>query len=756
MIKKLLNNQNYFRKMLTMCLLVISITIFILTFFFYQKYTDVLYRNLYDGQEKDLEKSGRTMSDLTGEIFQLYNTVILDAQVIKFNSLKTFNPIENYKTYLNDKKFYTIHPYVNSLYIYNDMAGDSITCGSSRFDLDYCWEHLKEAKKASVFPSPLTGGREEVLTFAYPVYGDNYDQLSGGVFISLDMEKITEHVLGTGAQSGAVLDENGMVLLADSRESLILNPEFCSQILSWICESGPVSGSSLKSFNKRQYLCAFFIDPIQNYIYFNSVPYSEIVGPMKAQRNLLLGVAAVTFLSAVLIQYFVAKRLYRPLEKITEELRDSKYAAGAGTDEFSLIRHVYEKAILEIQELEEQNAFYQPRLKSDLLRGLILGSRDVEQTEELLKKNGWDIPFDGMFIICFFIERSREGDVLGPVMQTKIGQHLHRKLGPLFYTECVPIASDQVVCMINTIQEIPITFGELVTLLESARKELSNEGDLTVTICLDGVTGRSEDISRIYRRVLELRNYRFVLGYNQIIYPGRIMELMPECLTYPDKLADEILSDMLHGRKDVFDENVEEFLHILGQYSYQPARLLYNRLYLDLLFQTQKLNASGTSENEKDFLEKPFRMPETLMEGADILSEVFTRYQKWKAAAEQLKGNKHFERIEESRRYIEEHYNDFNLSAGMVAEYLGYSANYFARIFKSITGFYINDYIRQIRIMKAQELLVNSDMTITSIAEASGFSTANYFYAIFKKETGLTPAAYRNAGRQPEKQDNIP
>lgn len=62
-----------------MCLLVISITIFILTFFFYQKYTDVLYRNLYDGQEKDLEKSGRTMSDLTGEIFQLYNTVILDA-----------------------------------------------------------------------------------------------------------------------------------------------------------------------------------------------------------------------------------------------------------------------------------------------------------------------------------------------------------------------------------------------------------------------------------------------------------------------------------------------------------------------------------------------------------------------------------------------------------------------------------------------------------------------------------------------------
>lgn len=42
-------------------------------------------------------------------------------------------------------------------------------------------------------------------------------------------------------------------------------------------------------------------------------------------------------------------------------------------------------------------------------------------------------------------------------------------------------------------------------------------------------------------------------------------------------------------------------------------------------------------------------------------------------------------------------------------------------------------------------MLVNTDMTITSIAEAAGFTNPNYFYTIFKKETGLTPAAYRTA-----------
>ena len=384
-------------------------------------------------------------------------------------------------------------------------------------------------------------------------------------------------------------------------------------------------------------------------------------------------------------------------------------------------------------------------MKSDLIRGLVLGNRDIAQTKELLEKNGWEIPFEGMFLACFFIENSDSSDVLAPIVQTRISQHLHETLSPLFYTECVPVASDQVICLINTIEGIPITFDELVRLLEAAKDELLTDNHLVLTISLDGVTSGIEDLNRVYRRVLELKNYRFVLGTNQVIYPGRVMELMPEYMTYPDKLADEILACMLHGKQEEFTENVQEFLSILKQYSYQPASLLFNRLYLDLLFQMQKLNAP---DKDSYLSAETLHTPATLTEGAGVLLTIFEWYQERKAAAEQLKDNKHFERIEESRKYIEEHYNDYNLSAGMVAEYLGYSTNYFSRIFKSITGFYINDYIRQIRIVKAQELLMNSDMTITTIAEATGFSNPNYFYSIFKKETGLTPAAYRNAGQR--------
>lgn len=125
-MKKWLNKQTYFMKMLSVCLLIISASIFILTVFFYQRYTTALTENLYDEQEKKLEKTAQTISNLNNEISQLYNTLLVDSKVIAFSALEEFLPAENYATYLIVKKFYNINPYVNSLYIYNDMAKVSI------------------------------------------------------------------------------------------------------------------------------------------------------------------------------------------------------------------------------------------------------------------------------------------------------------------------------------------------------------------------------------------------------------------------------------------------------------------------------------------------------------------------------------------------------------------------------------------------------------------------------------------------------
>ena len=67
----------------------------------------------------------------------------------------------------------------------------------------------------------------------------------------------------------------------------------------------------------------------------------------------------------------------------------------------------------------------------------------------------------------------------------------------------------------------------------------------------------------------------------------------------------------------------------------------------------------------------------------------------------------------------------------------------FYRQFQDATGRTPAAYLRVLRLEEARRLLTETDATIAAIAERCGFSSANYFALFFKRETGLTPTAWR-------------
>ncbi len=54
-----------------------------------------------------------------------------------------------------------------------------------------------------------------------------------------------------------------------------------------------------------------------------------------------------------------------------------------------------------------------------------------------------------------------------------------------------------------------------------------------------------------------------------------------------------------------------------------------------------------------------------------------------------------------------------------------------------------SDYLKNIRLEKAKELLVKSDLNLSEISQAIGYSDISYFSRIFKKEFQMTPSKYR-------------
>ncbi|MFI3168855.1 MAG: response regulator [Faecalibacterium sp.] len=98
------------------------------------------------------------------------------------------------------------------------------------------------------------------------------------------------------------------------------------------------------------------------------------------------------------------------------------------------------------------------------------------------------------------------------------------------------------------------------------------------------------------------------------------------------------------------------------------------------------------------------------------------------------------------QNYLTEHYAQ-DISLEMVAELLDFSPFYLSKLFKNTFGTSFIDYLTELRLSAAKELLSDPSLSAKEIGEQVGYPNSNYFTKLFKKKTGLTPIEYRNSLR---------
>ena len=98
--------------------------------------------------------------------------------------------------------------------------------------------------------------------------------------------------------------------------------------------------------------------------------------------------------------------------------------------------------------------------------------------------------------------------------------------------------------------------------------------------------------------------------------------------------------------------------------------------------------------------------------------------------------------MDESRRYIEEHYRD-EISLERIATLYHFNASYFSTLFKQRFGISFSEYLSDIRMEKAENLLKTSSDKVRKIALEVGYKDPNYFNRAFKKRHNMTPEEFR-------------
>lgn len=99
--------------------------------------------------------------------------------------------------------------------------------------------------------------------------------------------------------------------------------------------------------------------------------------------------------------------------------------------------------------------------------------------------------------------------------------------------------------------------------------------------------------------------------------------------------------------------------------------------------------------------------------------------------------------VSKACEYIQQNYCN-ELTLDKVASHINYSKSYFCFLFKAVTGKNYIEYLNEVRISKAKELLRNTDKNIGDISFEVGYRTIANFNKYFKQVAGITPSKYRN------------
>lgn len=110
---------------------------------------------------------------------------------------------------------------------------------------------------------------------------------------------------------------------------------------------------------------------------------------------------------------------------------------------------------------------------------------------------------------------------------------------------------------------------------------------------------------------------------------------------------------------------------------------------------------------------------------------------------DRVSGRRYSDLIEAAKKEIEETYMSEDISLNQVAVCVGMSPSYFSAVFSKEMGKTFVEYLTEIRMEKAKELLMCSAMKTSEIGFEVGYKDPHYFSYIFKKTQGISPKDYR-------------
>jgi two-component system response regulator YesN len=394
-----------------------------------------------------------------------------------------------------------------------------------------------------------------------------------------------------------------------------------------------------------------------------------------------------------------------------------------------------------------------PAIREHFLNDLIHGGMEEAQIEEKLNEYAIDVAGAVKWVIAaIHLEPDEKVD-------KAVSLHQQRELIPISVRNLIEEKLEGQYRFIvfhssfETILLVAIdkdnTQTGLIALLGDICKETKKILEVSVTIGVGESCSSLTDLSRPCHTALNALGYRAITGSGGVICIGDMEPSGHEKLRF-SRMESELIAAVKFGPKEkirsVIDGIVSRMEDARVHYRQYQAYVLAIINVLTQLSQQYDLRISEMFGVENDYFEILGRVQK--MENVrPYLTEVAL---KMNAGMEEERSNTTKNVIREAKQYIQDNFQDPELSVEKICRHLHMSPAYFSTMFKKETGQAYIAYLTDVRLGRAVELLMATDDKTYIIAEKVGYPEQNYFSYVFKKKFGVSPTRYRTAHRSGE------
>jgi two-component system response regulator YesN len=261
-------------------------------------------------------------------------------------------------------------------------------------------------------------------------------------------------------------------------------------------------------------------------------------------------------------------------------------------------------------------------------------------------------------------------------------------------------------------------------------EHLRRYADKSAAIGLSRIVYRLEDLREAMEEA-EMAAYQYFISGKKTVYQIDEPKGYFEFRQLSPALQRQDMSELM----EIYDQYTQMFE--TGEYQINHAFYLYNTVMMTIIH-------SQHAEGEK--LDKYLLIDyERLLERYQDVHDLIQDLKRMTSAY--LGGMYHPRQIRNEAflgilKYVHANYHT-NLSLQMLADEFYMNRNYISQLFIKHVSQSFTDYLAELRVRHACELLTNSDLPIHRVGERVGYHDAYYFSKIFKKMVGKTPREYR-------------